>query len=152
MPTDWMHKIIFAVPNTPSNEETMKRFGVATHGNYTPPQRLQIMNGTLAYDPEDPQTRNYLTRYSDTEGGSVITHIGGEDQQKASHWGFFQSQLAQFLNDIDGILYCRVAINGGETYKVRESNVPELDELTGQELTNYQILNLMGLYDWTPSG
>jgi hypothetical protein len=147
--TEYIHKVVYAFPNTEECKQFLQRLCVATFGNYTQQQRLQIMSGALAFPPGDPNS--VMGYFTNVEGSSVATHLGASAQMKQVHWGFFQSQLVQALVDFDGVLFTRFRLNVDDEYAIAESNVEAVDDLRNEVIDEYIVTMMMGLYDVTSS-
>lgn len=95
MPTSHVHSILFATPISVSNQQYLARMGVALYSpGYTQPQRVQILNGTLGYDPGDPEQYNFQQIYSLSADGSTQDYYVGSGTFTASLLGLFNQGLA----------------------------------------------------------
>lgn len=133
--------------NGVTNTERMRRLGVALYSpGYTNSQRLQILNGTLAYDQNDPEALNFQEVWL---FGSVEYYVGSFSLTPAQ-WTRLQDRIVNMIQHVGGntLRYCRLFDTGepGEDFRITAANnVPALDAHVGEIMSEVEVLTLCGL-------
>jgi len=129
--------------NGVSNEITLRRAGVALFSpGYTGQQRLQIWNGTLAYDPGDPEQECFVSR----------KFLNGQDREFFIGHGSFQDlhwarAAERILNaPLVNMRYARLVTLDGEVFRLTaDHNVPALSAYVGQSMELDDLYAVAGL-------
>jgi hypothetical protein len=141
--TQHTHRLVWALPITPANRTTIQRLGVAIYSQgYTNAQRLQILNGTLAFDPQDPEALNWQTEYSASDDGSTADYYVGSGSLNATEWARIQARIPFAPS---GLKYARLAMNGLDQFELAETNVGALQQFVGSALTEADLIAASGL-------
>lgn len=130
-----------------TNLERMRRLGVALYSpGYTNQQRLNILNGTLAYNANDPELGNFQSVWL---LGDIEYFIGGVSLTP-TQWTRLQDRIVNAQQHVGGptVRYCRLFDVGGpgEDFRITaDNNVPALDAHVGEIMGELDVLALAGL-------
>lgn len=146
--TAWRHRLVWALPfggtsGGVANLEMQRRLGVAVYtAGYTNQQRLQIINGTLAYNPNDPNLDNFVRIWSRTPDGSTQDFYLGAGSATDAEWSRIQSRIASV--DVQ-LRYGRWLLDEQTGWALAETNVNLLNPYIGQNIEEYDALVICGL-------
>lgn len=131
-----------------TNTERMRRLGVALFSaGYTGQERLQILNGSLAYDPNDPNLNNLNSIW--VNGGGNAFLVGGCSMTTVQ-WQRLEDRILNNQTHLGGptLRYVRLFDIGtpGEDFRLTaDHNVPALAPFVGQIVDELDVLALAGL-------
>lgn len=151
--TTWINHVYFGCLNNATNQEQMRRLGVALYSpGYTNQQRRQIIQGTLAYDANDPEALNFGSVFLDDQDREILI---GKIPLKTGHWNQLSDAIVNLGQHIGGATkkYARLVTLDGISFLITsDNNVAKLNDYIGMTLTEEEVYEVVGLRKPPPSG
>jgi hypothetical protein len=130
-----------------TNTERMRRLGIAAYKSSSLAQALQYINGSLAYNANDPEALNFQAVW---RTGAGVEFLIGAHSLTDYQWEVIEDRILNNQNHLGGatLRYARlfdIEAADGHFRLTNDYNVPALEPYVNTIVTEVQLLGLAGL-------